>query len=524
MERVSDERPPYHAFFSDNKSKDIVLKVIFNIFSFIGIIICVAWVNSLRSRARRKHYIKPISFSDFASLFEPDAVSKLSSIPNLVSGYTPVSLRLGSRTVAVISSWAKIEEFRNELKFTKYFTKCQDSFCSDWQGLLFSDPFSVDHLRLREFFDFASQNLSADLYIEAAAHGVDYFLKPLPSKMNLTDSDVNRLLLTILFQTILHRDLDKKTSGAIIAKLGELSQALLILHTTGRLPEPFQSFGIKWLTQSISQLTEPLILFDLDRNRNCPPKTLLSHLLAARQKLSPLEVKNKDIEGFLSTKHLGHLLFECIFIGHHSLLPCLRIIFEAFQKRSVWAQRLAEDLTDHRRTCPYVCRKHAADLTEDCLQLYSGCLPFCKDLSLEALRFVVAGWPMGCASESYRDGDGYLAGDVVLINEPAVFHDDSLWFNEKPLNARTHQCAFLPLRRHGSTSADYLATRILLNSKVGFLPRIHLYRILLATIVHLFTRCSMRSEFEINEEFANLPLYLSANKELGNIDLHRNDL
>uniref|UniRef100_A0A0R3STZ4 Cytochrome P450 n=2 Tax=Hymenolepis diminuta TaxID=6216 RepID=A0A0R3STZ4_HYMDI len=524
---LDEDKPPYHAFFTDNKSTDIVLKVVFNIFSFVGIILCIAWISSLQ--------IVPvvnemsIAVCDFADLFQSNIISKLSSVSKATDDYSVVSSYIGSKIVVVISKWAKIEDFRCDLKLRKYFTKCPNSFCSKWQGLMFSDPFSVDHSRLAEFFDFVSQTISTNLFIGASVRGTDHFLKVSPSRFILTDENVDRLVLTILFQAILHHEMDEKSCCEVLLKLDELSRGLLSLHTTGILPKPFQSIGIKWITEGVNQLFQPFIIYHLDHNRNIPPKTLLSHILVSKRKLSLSNIKSEDVEGFLTTSHLSHLLFECFFIGHHSLLPCLRIILEALKNRSIWAKRVADDLTNHQKSCPFSYCKHTTGLTEECLELDSGCLPFCKDLCLEALRFVVSGWPLGCVRESYRDGDGYLAGDLILFNEPAVFHDKSIWYPHKPCNTETDLHSFLPFGRHGCKTSNSLTSRVILNSKIVFMPRFHIYRILLATIVHLFTKCSIKTDSSsdsiIEDEFANLPLYLPTVSEFSSsTELYKNDL
>nr|CDS32477.1 cytochrome P450 [Hymenolepis microstoma] len=528
-DELDDDRPPYRAFFSNNKSTDIVLKVVFNIFSFVLIVVFIAWINTLRNRPRRRRSVESIAVRDFAALFESGSISKLSSVSKFADDYSILSSNIGSRIVVVVSEWAKIEKSKDDLKLRKYFTKCPNSFCSEWQGLIFSDPFSAEHSRLREFFDFASETICTNLFVAASTRATDHFLKVLPSKFILTDESIGRLALQILFQSTLHHEIEEKSSCEILLKLDELSRGLLTLHTTGMLPKPFQSIGVKWITEGVNQLLQPFIIYHLDRSRNVPPKTLLSHILGSKQKLSLSGIKSDDIEGFLTTSHISHLVFEYLFIGYHSLLPCLRIILDVLNNRSIWAQQLVEDLTKHRRSCSFICSKHTADLKEDCLELDSGCLPFCKDLCLEALRFVVSGWPLGCIRESYRDGGGYLAGDLVLFNEPAVFHDESIWFPQKVCNVGTGVHPFLPFDRHGCKTSNYLTYRVLLNSKVGFVPRFHIYRILLATIVNLFTKCSIKtvsaSDNAVVDEFASLPLYLPMVAQFSSsIELHKKDL
>ncbi|VDO06152.1 unnamed protein product [Rodentolepis nana] len=528
-DELDGDRPPYHAFFSDNKSTDIVLKVVFNIFSFVLIVVFIAWINTLRNRPRRKRNVESIAVRDFAALFESGIISRLSSVSKFSEDYSILSSYIGSKIVVVISEWDKIEKSNVDLKLRKYFTKCHSSFCSEWHGLLFSDPFSVEHSRLGEFFDFANGTICTSLFVGASIRAMDHYLKVLPPKFTLTDESIGRVALETLFQFILHHETGEKSSREILLKFDELSRGLLNLHTTGMLPKPFRSIGVKWITEGVNQLLQPFIIYHLNHSKNVPPKTLLSHILESKRKLSLSGIKSEDIEGFLTTRHLSHLVFEYLFIGYHSLLPCLRLILEVLNNRSIWAQQLSKDLTNHRKSCSFICSKHTADLKEDCLELDSGCLPFCKDLCLEALRFTVSGWPLGCIRESYRDGDCYLSGDLILLNEPAVFHDESIWFSQKVCNTGTGVHPFLPFDRHGCKASNYLTYRVLLNSKVGFVPRFHIYRILLATIVHLFTKCSIKTDSSLDsaalDEFANLPLYLPMVAQLSSgIELHKKDL
>lgn len=155
-------------------------------------------------------------------------------------------------------------------------------------------------------------------------------------------------------------------------------------------------------------------------------------------------------------------------------------------------------------------------LQEECFDLEAKCLSFTKALCLEALRFAVVGWPLGCLREAFRDGEEFLAGDLVLLNEPAVFHDPTIWFKEcqVPATSELSQHAFAPMERHGRPNANYLASRVLLNSKVCFLPRAFLFRLLLATAAHLFTQCSFKQAEEEPEEFRDLPLVLPLDSAL----------
>lgn len=139
----------------------------------------------------------------------------------------------------------------------------------------------------------------------------------------------------------------------------------------------------------------------------------------------------------------------------------------------------------------------------------SRCFSFTKALCLEVLRFTVAGWPFGCLREAFRDGGGYFAGDLVLLNEPAVFHNPDIWFDTPSrVLFGGEQHAFIPTERR-STSVTNLPHCMILNSKVCFLPRAFLFHVLLASTVHLFSRCSFKDpQEEEGMGFSNLPLLL----------------
>ena len=139
----------------------------------------------------------------------------------------------------------------------------------------------------------------------------------------------------------------------------------------------------------------------------------------------------------------------------------------------------------------------------------SGCLLFTKALCLEAIRFTVAGWPLGCLREAFRDGESYFAGDLVLLNEPAVFHDPDIWFKKLPqVLSGDEKHLFIPTRGQKADTAD-LTQRMLLNSKLCFLTREFIFHLLLASTVHLFSRCSIKdARGEEAVEFSDPPLFL----------------
>ncbi|KAL5109636.1 hypothetical protein TcWFU_000054 [Taenia crassiceps] len=448
----------------------------------------------------------------YDELEEPNK-GKLGSLPIQIPNYTTVSSRLGSRVVVVISKWAKIEESRDDLRLRRYFSGCASSFSLGWKGLVFSDPFTVEYSRLNDFFEFASQAFPASIFIGASNRGVGAFLGCAPEQIVLTSDTLNQLVLQILFEAIMHPSWDKRTHRDAISKLGELSNDLFQLHTSRHLPKNIY-VGAGALTRAVDRLIEPFVLLELHRDTSNRPGTLLSYLLWTKRTLSlsqPIDdQKSEDMNGFLTKQHITHLSFESFFLGYHSLIPCLRTLLAALTSRPGWCQRLLTELSEHQRSCPSRCRKHTATLTEECFDLETRCLSFTKALCLEALRFTVVGWPLGCLREAFRDGEEFLAGDLVLLNEPAVFHDPTIWFKEcqMPVTGEPLQHAFAPMGRHGRPDANYLASRVLLNSKVCFLPRAFPFRLLLATAVHLFTQCSFRQAEEEPDEFWDLPLIL----------------
>lgn len=513
------EEPSYHAFFSDNKSTDIVSKIVFNIILFVSIVVCISCLNSFRVRSRSQRSVKSIGISDFPTLFLPVSIGKLGSLSTQIPDYTTVLSRLGSRVVVVISKWAQIEESRDDLKLRKYFSQCDSSFSPEWKGLIFSDPFTMEYSRLNDFFEFASQAFPASIFIGASDRGIRTFLSTASKEITLTSDNLNRLVLHILFEAIMHSSWGERTQCDTLTELNELSNGFFHLHIFGHLPRRFHVGGSA-LTHAVDRLVEPLVLFELGRGTNIKSETLLSYLLWIKRTLSlsqPLDdQKSEDVEAFLTKKHINHLLFESFFLGHHSLIPCLRTLLAALTARPGWGQQLLRELSEHRRSCPYRCRKHTANLTEECIDLETRCLSFTKALCLESLRFTVVGWPLGCLREAFRDGERFLADDLVLLNEPAVFHDPTIWFKEYQVAASREplQHAFAPMERHGRPDANYLASRVLLSSKVCFLPRAFLFRLLLATTAHLFTWCSFRQVEEEFEEFPNLPLFLPLDSSL----------
>ncbi|VDK22281.1 unnamed protein product [Taenia asiatica] len=461
---MDDEKLPHRAFFSDNKSTDIVSKIVFNIFLFVSIVVCISWLNSLR-----------VSFL-------PPEFTLLAS------------LSLG------------------------------------WKGLVFSDPFTMEFSRLNDFFEFASQAFPAGLFTGASNRGVGTFLDCAPEEIILTPDTLKLLVLQILFEAIVHPSWDKRTHCDVIGKLSELSDDLFQLHTSGHLPKDFYVSGSA-LTRTVDRLIEPFVLLELDRGTSTRPETLLSYLLWTKRTLSlsqSIDDQNcEDVEGFLTIKHINHLSFESFFLGHHSLIPCLRTLLAALTARPGWGRRLHSELSEHQRSCPHRCRKHATNLTVECFDLETKCLSFAKALCLEALRFTVVGWPLGCLREAFRDGKEFLAGDLVLLNEPAVFHDPAIWFKEcqMPATSEPLQHVFAPMDRHGKPNANYLASRVLLSSKVCFLPRAFLFRLLLATAAHLFTQCSFRQAEEGPKEFWDSPLVLPLDSSLMRCaTLYQNDL
>ncbi|VDM18684.1 unnamed protein product [Hydatigera taeniaeformis] len=387
----------------------------------------------------------------------------------------------------------------------------------------------MEYSRLNDFFEFASQAFPASLFISASDRGVGAFLGCTPEEITLSSDTLNELVLRILFEAIMHSSRDERSHNDIISNLGDLSHSLYQLHTSGHLPRHFHA-DAEALIHAVDRLIEPFVLFELDRGTSTRPETLLSHLLLTKHTLSSSQIiddqKGDDIEAFLTTKHINHLLFESFFLGHHSLLPCLRTLLAALTARPGWSQRLVRELSVHRRSCPHMCRKHTATLTEECIDIETKCLSFAKALCLEALRFTVAGWPFGCLREAFRDGEEFLAGDLVLLNEPAVFHDETIWFKgcQMPVTNEPFRHTFAPMGRHGRPNANYVASRVLLNSKVCFLPRAFLFRLLLATAANLFTHYSFTQAENEPEEFLKLPLFLSLDSSLMRCaTLHQND-
>lgn len=223
----------------------------------------------------------------------------------------------------------------------------------------------MEYSRLNDFFEFASQSFPASIFIGASIRGIGTFLGCAPEEVIVTPETLNQLVLQILFEAIMHPSWDKQAHRDAISKLGELSDDLFQLHTSGHLPKDIY-VSASALTRIVDQLIEPFVLFELDRGTSTRPETLLSYLLWTKRALSlsqPIDdQKSEDIDGFLTKKHINHLLFESFFLGHHSLIPCLRTLLAAITARPGWGQRLVRELSEHQRCCPHRCRKHTANL------------------------------------------------------------------------------------------------------------------------------------------------------------------
>ena len=228
----------------------------------------------------------------------------------------------------------------------------------------------MEYAKLEDFFQFASQTLPIHALISAFDRGVAAFLASTPEEITLTSENIDRLVLHILFEAIMHTPLDMPAHHDIIARVSELSHGFFTMHASGRLPKDFP-IGVNDLPCAVSQLVEPLVLSEIDRQyTDSAPGTLLSHFLLTNhifhrsQHFDNVDnVESCNLEAFLSTGCLSHLLFECLFLAHHSLVPCLRTLLSALSARPTWRRRLSRELTDNLDGCPYKCIKHKTQLT-----------------------------------------------------------------------------------------------------------------------------------------------------------------
>ncbi|VDD75688.1 unnamed protein product [Mesocestoides corti] len=391
--------------------------------------------------------------------------------------------------------------------------------------MVFSDYFTRDYSKLDDLFEFTLQSLPANFFMEASRLGLRSYFASSPWEVTLKYDIVRQIVSWVLFETIIASSSSPYLPGDIrhdiLGRLDELSQGIMQLHSTGKLQKGgFICRNPHEFAQAVDKLLEPLLLFELERVVK-KPETLLSHLLLTRKTLSANLLNRHDAEELapLTTKNLSHFLFEVLFIGQYALTPCLRTILAALTLRSEWRKQLVAEISDHLRNCSHKCRRHSSVLMEKCMDLDSKCLSFAKSICLESVRFNVSGWPLGALREALRDGDSFFAGDVVLLNEPAVFHDTAIWFMRDlpPLatSIKFLQFPFDPVGRHGTETANYLASRVLLNSRVCFMRRDFIFRLLLATTIEIFTQYSLKpDQVEGSSEFSDLPLYLPLDPSL----------
>lgn len=161
-------------------------------------------------------------------------------------------------------------------------------------------------------------------------------------------------------------------------------------------------------------------------------------------------------------------------------------------------------------------------LKDYCFDLDSPCYAWTKALCLEAIRFTVAGWPFGVLRLAIRDGQ--ISGgqhfnnkDLVLLNEPAVFHDSQIWPNFATIPS-TSKNTFDPVRHLQLGESNSLLSGLLVNSSAGFLPRMFVYQALAGVLLN-FTASHWNLEHasaaEMGEEetdaFLQAPCFLPLN-------------
>ena len=229
----------------------------------------------------------------------------------------------------------------------------------------------MEYARLNTFVEFASQSLPISVFIDASDRGTAAFLASSSEEIIFNLENLNRFVLHILFEAIMRSSSDKPDHrGIILAEIGELSHGLFLLHTSGHLPKNFH-IDVDQLPQAVNHLVEPQVMSELGSQcSRAALKTLLSHFLLTKrtlrlsQSLDDVDNQNNcDLEAFLTAEHLSHLLFECLFIAHHSLVPCFRTVLAALAARPKWRRTLSREISDNLKSCPFKCVRHRAHLT-----------------------------------------------------------------------------------------------------------------------------------------------------------------
>nr|VZI36184.1 unnamed protein product [Spirometra erinaceieuropaei] len=533
---MDPDETPYQGFFYDSQSSDIVAKVVFNIFIFVSIVLSISWVLS-----RRRSSSLPIldeNFPDVSMILKGRDVMHLAryrtDIPNEV-----LYVHTGSQYICMVKKWYLMEQVRQNTAHLRVFSRAPENVRRDWRGLTFSDQFTPGYSDFRTLFDLSLLNFPTFAHIGGARFGLQLFAHFLERQQStqLSAPEFNLLALHVLCATALLRTepgkpIDQATDETekVILGLDRLLHSLLQIHVDGKLRSGVEpDVSMTAIFKAADALFNPIILLEIERvtaakleeqseqeeeadgwnfvspSRCAWTTSLLSHLLSYK---SLLEEEEGTDFSFLTLRHISHSLLEILLLGRHTLAVCLHTCLTVLAERPDWRAHLRKELAAHAVGCQRRGVSAETQLTDDCLEVEVDCLPWTKALCLETLRFTVAGWPFDALFEATRDGQisdhNYNAGDLILLNEPLVFHDPGVWFGAADRSAAevydsvgSQKRPFNPFNfadLHSSTTA-YLVSNLLLSSGVCQPPRTFIYRLFLATLVELFGR---GWEFEVD--------------------------
>ncbi|VDL85206.1 unnamed protein product [Schistocephalus solidus] len=395
------------------------------------------------------------------------------------------------------------------------------------------DPFTSGYSEFRTLFDLSLLNFPIFAHLDGARFGLQYFdnSMEIPQSIQLDALKFSQLALHILFATVLLRtehgkpiDHVSEEIGKVILNLDGLLHSLLQIHVDGRRWSDLEpDASATDILKTADALFNPLILLEIERATAAKMEeqsgheeeidgwsfvpspqsawittSLLSHLLSYK---SLLEEEEGTDFSFLTLRHISHSLLELLLFGKHTLAVCLHTCLSVMAERPDWQARLRKEVAAHIVGCQYGEGSTDTQITDECFEVEAACLPWAKALCMETLRFTVAGWPFNALFEATRDGQvsnhNYNAGDLILLNEPLVFHDPVVWFGaaDRPAaevydSVSSRKRPFNPFNFEDlhSPATAYLVSNLLLNSGICHPPRAFIYRLLLVTLVELFGR------------------------------------
>ncbi|VDN11943.1 unnamed protein product [Dibothriocephalus latus] len=384
--------------------------------------------------------------------------------------------------------------------FFQFFTHSSEHFRRDWHGLAFSNPFTYGYSEFCTLFDLSLLNFPNFAHHDGARFGLQRFSQSLELQQCITLDALkfSHVALHIVFATVLLRtehgkpvDHASGEIGKVILNLDRLLHSLLQIHVDGKVRSDLDlNVSTTDILKTTDALFNPLILLEIERvttvkmeekpaleeeidGWNFVPSlqsawttSLLSHLLSYK---SLLEEQEGTDFSFLTLRHISHSLLELLMLGKHTLAVCLHTCLLVIAERPDWQARLLKEITTHVVECPHAEGSTETHLADECFEIEADCLPWAKALCLETLRFTVAGWPFDALFEATRDGQvcgyNYNAGDLLLLNEPRVFHDPGVWFGAA--------------ERPAAEVYDSI-------SSICHPPRAFIYRLLLAALIEFF--------------------------------------